>query len=118
MNKREVGNNKEDMAYNYLISKGYRVLNRNYRTRQGEIDLIALDGECLCFFEVKYRKNEKSGFPEEAVSYNKMFKISRCTDHYLLTHQNVYYNSMRFDVIAILGEELKHYENAFNYIQR
>ncbi len=68
VNKREVGGFYEEAAALFLSKKGVRILERNYRCRQGEIDLIGLDGEYLVFFEVKYRKDEEAGLPAEAVN--------------------------------------------------
>ena len=66
MNKREVGAAYEEAAAVFLEKNGVRILERNFRCRQGEIDLIGRDGEYLVFFEVKYRKNADAGFPAEA----------------------------------------------------
>ena len=67
MNKREVGAAYEEAAAVFLEKNGVRILERNFRCRQGEIDLIGRDGEYLVFFEVKYRKNADAGLPAEAV---------------------------------------------------
>ena len=66
MNKREVGSCYEELAAVYLQKKGYRVLERNYRCRQGEVDLICTQGPCLVFVEVKYRTDGRMGGPLEA----------------------------------------------------
>ena len=68
MNKRKIGNTYEQMAAEYLQNAGVKIVEKNYRNRQGEIDLIGFDGECLVFFEVKYRKNASKGAPVEAVT--------------------------------------------------
>lgn len=60
-NKRQVGTEKENLAAEYLKKKGYFIIEKNYRVRQGEIDLIARDSMCIVFIEVKYRANGRSG---------------------------------------------------------
>ena len=71
MNKRQIGSVYELKASDYLTKKGYQIIERNYRYRIGEIDIIAIERDCLCFIEVKYRKNEKTGDPLEAVDKRK-----------------------------------------------
>ncbi len=73
-NKRKTGTFYEEMAARYLESKGYKILDRNYHCRAAELDLIALDGECLCFVEVKYRKNAAYEAPRGVVTNAKMKK--------------------------------------------
>lgn len=68
MNKREIGREYEGKACHYLESKGFRIVARNFRCRQGEIDIIGYDGEYLVFLEVKYRARSSSGHPAEAVT--------------------------------------------------
>ena len=65
-NKRQVGTEKENLAAEYLKKKGYFIIEKNYRVRQGEIDLIARDSTCIVFVEVKYRANGRSGDALEA----------------------------------------------------
>ena len=86
MNKRQIGSVYELKASDYLTKKGYQIIERNYRCRIGEIDIIAIERDCLCFIEVKYRKNEKTGDPLEAVDKRKQQKIIRTAQYYLLTH--------------------------------
>ena len=99
-----------------MKSKGYFIIYKNYRVRQGEIDIIARDGGTIVFVEVKYRKNECSGHPLEAVNAHKIKQISKTALFYM--HQNnisVDNISIRFDVIGILGEKIYHIENAFDF---
>ena len=115
MNNRQVGTLKEQQAAAFLVQKGFLILETNFRCRLGEIDLIAQkDGE-LHFVEVKYRKNTAYGYPAEAVDYRKQFKICRVCDYYRLTHPSLNEYGCHFDVIAILGEELLMYSDAFEY---
>lgn len=115
MNKRSIGKEFEQRAVDFLQDKGYLILERNYQCKFGEIDIIALDREYLVFVEVKYRKNRESGYPEEAVNYQKQRKISKTAGYYCL-QKNILENvCCRFDVIAIDAGEIRHYENAFLY---
>ena len=96
MNKRQIGSVYELKASDYLTKKGYQIIERNYRCRIGEIDIIAIERDCLCFIEVKYRKNEKTGDPLEAVDKRKQQKIIRTAQYYLLTHSKYQSVKCRF----------------------
>lgn len=82
-NKKAVGKAYEDLATAYLIDKGYKILERNYRCKVGEIDIIAKDKNALIFIEVKYRKTTAFGAPAEAVNYYKQQRIMRSAKWYL-----------------------------------
>lgn len=111
-NKRAVGTAYEDRAAEFLKENGLTILERNYRNRRGEIDIVARDGIYLVFCEVKYRKNAAYGYPAEAVTPHKQHIITEVAKYYLLTHQQM--NSyVRFDVIAILGDSIDWIRNAF-----
>lgn len=113
-NKRTIGSSYEQTAGMYLKQKGMEVLLYNYRCRFGEIDIIAKDGDYLVFCEVKYRSSQDSGHPLEAVGRKKQSAISKCAYYYLMTtgQQDL---PCRFDVIGVLGEEIFHIRNAFDY---
>ena len=98
----------------YLEKYGYKILEYNYRCRQGEVDIVARDGEYLVFCEVKYRSGAGSGYPEEAVDLRKQKKISKCALYYLTVHGLVDV-PVRFDVVSIEGEQFRLYQNAFDY---
>ncbi len=115
MNKRKTGNRYEQAAAELLEKKGFLILEKNYRCRLGEIDIIAIDKGTLVFAEVKYRKSDDSGFPEEAVSAQKKRRISRTAAYYCMEKDIKEDTDCRFDVIAIDKEEIRHYENAFLY---
>ena len=112
MNKRAKGYEYEKKAALYLQKKGYEILEQNFYTFFGEIDLIAKDGETIVFIEVKYRKNLKSGYPQEAVTYTKRQKIIKSAEYYLY-QKRVEEKPCRFDVIAAAGNEFLHIKNAF-----
>ena len=107
-----VGAIGEDMASKYLESKGYKILERNYKNRMGEIDIIALYKGIIVFIEVKYRHNDKFGMPREAVNKNKQFKIRQMALLYLKIKRKLD-THCRFDVIEILGDKITHLENCF-----
>lgn len=115
MNKRKVGTAYEAQAVRFLQEEGYTVLERNFRSRVGEIDIIALDGEYLVFIEVKYRKTAGSGYPEEAVGAAKQRRISRAAEYYCMIRGISPDAGIRFDVIAIDGGQIRCFKNAFPY---
>lgn len=116
MNRRRKGAWWEGEAARYLEKAGYAILERNYRTRAGEIDLIARKENLLIFVEVKMRSSEAFGRPEEAIDSRKQKKIIEIAQLYLAEHPSPT-QDIRFDVIAITSEGpqrlIKHIENAF-----
>ena len=112
-NTRRTGAVYERKAGAYLEKYGYKILEYNYRCRQGEVDIVARDGEYLVFCEVKYRSGAGSGYPEEAVDLRKQKKISKCALYYLMVHGLVDV-PVRFDVVSIEGEQFRLYQNAFD----
>ena len=114
-NNRKVGEAQESLAVLELEKLGYKILQKNFRCRIGEIDIIALHKGYLVFIEVKYRKNTKAGYAAEAVTWRKQQIISRVADYYIRTHCRKI-PSCRFDVAALDGEQFTIYENAFEYI--
>ena len=116
MNTREKGTEYEHIAANYLQNHGVIISECNYRSRQGEIDIIGKDGDYTVFFEVKYRKNGANGQPAEAVNYRKQRKICKVADHYRMIHQIGEFSPVRYDIVAICGTEITWYQNAFAHI--
>lgn len=112
-NRRKQGAVYEKKAQEYLTEKGYQILECNFRNRSGEIDIIAKDGEYLCFIEVKYRTSNTFGNPLEAVDFRKQNQIRRTAQYYLMKHRLNDRMPCRFDVIAFEGEVVTHLENAF-----
>lgn len=115
--KREKGYLEEQRAAEYLAQKGYQILERNFYSRQGEIDIIARDGKYLVFVEVKYRKSDSGGHPLEAVDIRKQKRICRTADWFCYRHGYLEGIPCRFDVIGIMGEEIVHVKDAFYYIR-
>lgn len=107
------GENAEQKALNYLQKQGLFVVDRNYRCKQGEIDLIMRDHNFLVFVEVRYRKNSKYGSALETVTSKKQSRIIAATQHYLVSH-NLSHQAVRFDVVAMTGDsQLNWVKNAF-----
>lgn len=115
MNNREVGSKAEEKAKAYLEKQGVRIVAENFRNRTGEIDLIGYDGVYLVFFEVKYRKDARKGYPYEAVTYAKQKKICEVSDYYQLCRKLPSDTAVRYDVISIMEEEITWLKNAFPY---
>ena len=117
MNKREIGARYELLAASYLESCGYTILERNFRCRYGEIDLVAADeaGEqpVLVFVEVKYRSSAAYGYGEEAVDVRKQKTIRKAASFYLTRYRVKNSTPCRFDVIVFEGVRMRHYEDAF-----
>lgn len=116
MEKSRVGKNKEALASSYLKKNGCVILESNYRSKFGEIDLIVKEQNTISFVEVKYRSTKEAGFAQEAVTYSKMRKICKTADCYIMKkalRENQYF---RFDVVAINGEKIEWIKNAFEYI--
>ena len=114
-NKRQIGTEKEKLAGAYLEKNGYEIIEYNFRCRQGEIDIIARDGEYLVFCEVKYRSDMSKGTPLEAVDYKKQRVISRCALFYIMK-QRLGDVPCRFDVVSVTNQEIQVIKNAFDYV--
>ena len=100
-NRIKLGVLGENLAADYLTTRGHTILARNYRKNTGEIDIIARDGEYLVFIEVKTRTNLLFGQPYEAVTLRKQAQISRVALGYI-TINKLHNQAMRFDVISVL----------------
>jgi putative endonuclease len=103
-NLRREGARGEEIAARFLIEQGYRIVERNFRfRRKGEIDIVAREGECLVFCEVKMRTNDEYGLPEYAVTPRKQETIRRVAAAYLAM-RGISGQSCRFDVVTIRFE--------------
>lgn len=111
-NNAQTGQNAELLAQAYLIKKNYRILFTNWRHKHAEIDIIAQDGKVVVFIEVKARKNNSFGHPEEFVDKHKMKKMHEAADAYI--RQFDWPGELRFDIISIENEtKITHFEDAF-----
>lgn len=113
MNRRLVGSEYEQRAIRYMQENSIQVLEQNYRCRQGEVDIIGKEEDYLLFVEVKYRSSQQSGYPAEAVTATKQRTIYRVAEYYLYSHHLPENTKVRFDVVAILGNEITYIRNAF-----
>ncbi len=114
MNNIEKGKLGEEIASRYIISKGGRIIEKNYRTNIGEIDLIVKINNQLVFVEVKSRNSLNYGYPCEAVNYKKQRKIINVAKYYILNN-SLENTPIRFDVIEIYlkDKKINHLKNAF-----
>ncbi|MFQ5465099.1 MAG: YraN family protein [Thermodesulfobacteriota bacterium] len=97
------GDRGEEIAARLLKKRGYRILERNYRCRYGEIDLVARDGRTIAFVEVKARRNTDFGAPADAVGNKKRLNMARASSNYLV-ERGLADHPARFDVVSILTE--------------
>ncbi|MBU4047909.1 YraN family protein [bacterium] len=113
-----IGKFGEDIASKYLEERGYKIKERNYRTFLGEIDIISEYKGNIIFVEVKTRRSDKFGYPEEAINFNKQRKIIKNALCYLAKY-NLWEKNYCFDVILVSisnhkdVKRLKHIRNAF-----
>lgn len=111
----ELGKKGEDLASDYLLSKGYLIVDRNWRYGRYEIDIIAICSEYIVFVEVKTRSSRQWENPEDAVSSLKIRKMIEAADFYLIDKEID--KSVRFDIIAVIVNKnqikIDHIEDAF-----
>ena len=108
-----MGGRQEDLACRFLAQQGLEILDRNYRVKIGEIDIIAKEDDVICFIEVKYRESRKYGGASYAISRQKQEKIRRVAQWYISSHhlgEDVYF---RFDAVLIDGEAIQYLRNAW-----
>lgn len=98
---KDIGLLGEDISQSYLKDLGYRILEKNFRCKCGEIDLIAINKGYICFIEVKTRYGSNFGSPAESVTYSKQHKIYKTAQVYILKN-NIIYSNFRFDVMEII----------------
>ena len=114
--RKTYGHQGENLAVKHLKKRGYTILEQNYRTRLGEIDIVAQERGTLVFVEVKARRSDHFGSPKWAITPKKKKKISMVALHYLKTHHRMQAKA-RFDVVAIHpspdGPAIEVIQNAF-----
>jgi len=108
----ETGKTFENKAADFLKKSGYKIIAQNYRSKTGEIDIIAKDKKTLVFVEVKYRHTKEFGTPAEFVTVQKQNKIIKTALLYL--KQNDISGDFRFDTVSICQDEIEHIKNAFS----
>ncbi len=117
MDRLEIGKKGEEYAKKFLLAKGCKVLEENFYSRFGELDIIAVEGETLLFVEVKTRTSDKFGDAEEAVDRRKIEKILKTALHFLSETSRKHYDDLRMDLIVVRLngrhelERIKHIKN-------
>ncbi|MDE6441196.1 MAG: YraN family protein [Clostridia bacterium] len=109
--KKLLGNRGENKACSYLKKQGYKILERNYRTPFGEVDIIAEREDVVAFIEVKTRSTDKFGQPNEAVNKDKQRRYVQSANYYFASGDPDV--TVRFDIIEIYKGEINHIINAF-----
>jgi putative endonuclease len=113
MSTLDAGVAAESRAAAHLARRGYQILERNFRCRAGELDIIARDGDALVFIEVRSRASARFGHALTAISPAKQRQVTRVARHYLAFRKPASVRRVRFDVVAITGDELLLVRDAF-----
>lgn len=124
MNKKEnynKGRIGEEMALKFLLEKDFRLIEQNYENYLGEIDLIMMDKDVLVFVEVKLKVGDRFGIPEEMIGKNKLSKIKRVAESYLVINKEIkkQFEKYRIDAVCLVVdknnniERINHYENLY-----
>ena len=113
MDKKSSGKAAENIAASFLEKKGYKILERNFYSKFGEIDIIAKDKDTLVFVEVRSKSYSSFGNPEETVNIFKVKKILKTAQFYILK-KNPDFKEIRFDIISFLHNNISHIKNAFD----
>ncbi len=101
--RKNVGDIGENFAADLLTNSGYQIIERNYRTKAGEIDIIATKNGVLHFIEVKTRNGDQYGYPSESVTATKQLRIKRAAEQYL-QGRRLNWNRLSFDVYEIMTD--------------
>jgi len=108
----ETGGEAESRAVSLLVRKGYRIVERNFKCKTGELDVVARDGDVLVFVEVRSRANGDHGHAAETVNRTKQRQVAKVAMHYIGLRDPQFTRS-RFDVVAITGDEEVLIQDAF-----
>ena len=106
------GRKGERLACRYLLRQGFDILARRHRTRSGELDIVAFEGDTLVFLEVKTRKSRQFGEPWEFVDWRKQQILRRAAEEFIADYDLGQY-AYRFDIVSVLGKEVSLFRNAF-----
>lgn len=109
------GRRSEQRALHYLLRRGAQLLARNYRCRQGEIDLIVQDGDATVFVEVRYRNSRRFGGPKASITHAKRQRIIKAAKHYLAANPAAADGACRFDVVSM--EQGAHGNTCIEWLQ-
>lgn len=111
MTTKKIGDQGEHQAAQFLTERGYSILERNYRYKRAEVDIVAQLDRLLVFVEVKTRKNAQFGYPEQFVNPKKIDLLHQAATAY---QENLnWQDDIRFDIIAITDGVLEHFEDSF-----
>ncbi|MDW8107295.1 MAG: YraN family protein [Armatimonadota bacterium] len=117
MSRVRLGRRGEAIAARYLQAQGYRIIVCNWRRREGELDIVALEGETLAFVEVKTRRTLTYGAAEESVDARKQAQLARLAQRFIAEHPDFRFRECRFDVVVVdmtgLPVQVRLYRNAF-----
>ena len=117
MDKKQIGQKAEELAASYLEQEGMTILRKNYYTRQGELDLIAWEDQVLVFVEVKARRDNRCGYPAESITLWKKRRICHAARVFCMKERMGTDCQIRFDVVEVLGDRIRHIRNAFDYVK-
>ena len=107
-NTRQQGQSSEQLACQHLQHQGLRLLTQNWHCRQGELDLVMLDGDTVVFVEVRYRRHAAWGGAVESVDARKRARLAAAAQHFLLQESRWAKHPCRFDVVAISPDDHSH----------
>jgi len=118
INTKEIGSYGENIALEYLLNRGYKLISKNFKSHFGEIDIIVKDKDLICFVEVKTRYNNNFGLPSQSIDKNKQKRIKKAS--LLFVNKEKLFNfNLRYDVVEIFlnykddSYTINHLENAF-----
>ncbi|MDR2401901.1 MAG: YraN family protein [Cytophagales bacterium] len=111
MTTKVVGKKGEDATLQYLFDRGCELLERNYRYKKNEIDIIVKKNTTICFVEVKKRGSQKFGYPESFVSEGQKERIREAAENFII--ENNWKGNIRFDISAVTGDHVEYFEDAF-----
>jgi putative endonuclease len=117
VDRRAYGDAAEAAAARFLETRGYRIRSRNFRCRYGELDIVAEQGDTVCFVEVRMRSSAVWGDPAHTVSFAKQRRVVKAALHYLFAY-DLREKMMRFDVVSVVGHgeqaSVEHIPDAFD----
>ena len=113
MSKKQLGKSGEEHSIQSLIKQGYEIIQQNFHSPYGEIDIIARDRHHLVFIEVKTRTKESVDHAKYSITYSKQKKITKTAMYFLQNYSNPEILEYRFDVIILKNNDMNHFINAF-----
>jgi putative endonuclease len=118
MSRTGLGRAGEAQAARFLEAQGYVLLARNWRIREGELDIVAQEGDTLAFVEVKTRRTHTHGAGEEGIDARKQQRLAQLAERFLAAHPELTFRQCRFDVVVIdytqRPAQIRLYRNAFD----